>query len=567
MSSHARHQTTLATALLAALGIVPILAPGLAAEELNSLALRLVAEHHERIQPLEIEVARRYWDANVCGTREAFRLKQEAENRLDAALSDHDWFARLKRCDAAPLADPLLARQIRLLYLQTLPRQVDRELLGQLVARANGLEMRFNTYRPCVGDEQFTANEVRRVLRESTDSKRRRAVWESSKAVGGELRDELLALVRLRNQAARQLGFIDYYEMQLLTNEQTPQQVLRLFDELDELTHGPFLAAKREIDVSLAGQCGVTVDELRPWHYHDPFFREVPLADLKGLDAIYARVDVVELCRKFYAGIGLSVDDVLLRSDLYEKPKKHPSAFCLDIDRAGDVRVLANVEPREFAMSTMLHELGHAVYSSKNMPAELPYLLRCESHILTTEGVAMMFEPFSKDAQWLRQMGVDVDDHAALVGAMHAVRRQKLLVFARLSQVVQRFERELYRDPDQDLNRLWWDLVEKYQGLTRPEGRDSPDYASQLHIVTAPAYFHNYMLGELFACQLRDAIARDALGGVDPRNACYVGRVEVGRFLRERVFEPGRRLGWNELTKFATGEALGVRAFAEEVAE
>ena len=58
------------------------------------------------------------------------------------------------------------------------------------------------------------------------------------------------------------------------------------------------------------------------------------------------------------------------RSDLYEKPGKSPHAFCTDIDREGDVRVLANIVPNEYWMGTMLHELGHSVYSSKNIPAE-----------------------------------------------------------------------------------------------------------------------------------------------------------------------------------------------------
>jgi Zn-dependent M32 family carboxypeptidase len=75
------------------------------------------------------------------------------------------------------------------------------------------------------------------------------------------------------------------------------------------------------------------------------------------------------------------------------------------------------------------------------------------------------------------------------------------------------------------------------------------------------------MLGALFACQLQHAIARDALGGINPRSACYVGRPEVGDFLRARVFAHGRRLDWNELTKSATGEELNVRAFAENVTE
>ncbi len=96
------------------------------------------------------------------------------------------------------------------------------------------------------------------------------------------------------------------------------------------------------------------------------------------------------------------------------------------------------------------------------------------------------------------------------------MQRDKLLIFSRWCQVMLRFEKAIYDDPDQDLNALWWDLVEEYQVVRRPEGRNAPDYASKIHIVSAPAYYHNYMMGQLFASQVHHAIARDVLGGVDP---------------------------------------------------
>ena len=55
-------------------------------------------------------------------------------------------------------------------------------------------------------------------------------------------------------------------------------------------------------------------------------------------------------------------------------------------------------------------------------------------------------------------------------------------------------------NPDQDLNALWWSFAEKYQGMKKPDGRNVSDYASKVHIVTAPCYYHNYEMGELFAC-------------------------------------------------------------------
>ena len=127
-----------------------------------------------------------------------------------------------------------------------------------------------------------------------------------------------------------------------------------------------------------------------------------------------------------------------------------------------------------------------------------------------------------------------------------------------------RFEKGMYENPDQDLNKLWWDLVEKYQMVKRPPGRSAPDYASKIHIVTAPVYYHNYMMGELFASQLHHAIAREVFKGGDPNEVVYAGEKAVGDFMKKKVFEPGRTLSWNELTKFATGEELNAKAFAED---
>jgi peptidyl-dipeptidase A len=129
-----------------------------------------------------------------------------------------------------------------------------------------------------------------------------------------------------------------------------------------------------------------------------------------------------------------------------------------------------------------------------------------------------------------------------------------------------RFEKAMYENPSQDLNKLWWDLVERYQGLHRPEGRNAPDYGSKIHVVSAPAYYHNYMMGQLFACQVHRTIAREVLHADDVPGAFYTKNEAVGQFMRERVFGPGRSLPWNELTRHATGELLSAEAFAAEFA-
>jgi peptidyl-dipeptidase A len=531
----------------------------------TELARKFVELHEARLRPLERSAGLAWWNANISGKDEDFKKKTEAQNLVNAALSDRIAFRQLKDIrKRGGIDDPATARAIDVLYLAYLEKQVDPELLKHMVTKANAVEQAFNNYRAHVDGKEMTDSEVRDVLKNSSISEHRRAVWEASKGVGPVVVQELKDLVKLRNQAARSLGFRNYHALQLYLNEQSGDELIALFDRLDDLTREPFRASKSEIDAQLAANCRIPVGDLMPWHYHDPFFQEAPMVFVADLDQPYKNADLPQICRQFYEGIGLPVDDVMARSDLFEKKGKSPHAFCTDIDRQGDVRVLANVKPNLLWMGTLVHEFGHSVYSSKNIPASLPYTLRLESHILTTEGVAMMFERIAKRRAWIEAMGLKVTDPQAFDVAAAKAQRAQLLIFSRWCQVMLRFEKGMYEDPDQDLNKLWWDLVEKYQLLKKPAGRDAPDFASKIHIVVTPVYYHNYMMGELFASQVHHAICREVCHGARPNAVIYANNKAVGEFMRQKVFEPGRTMKWNELTRHITGELLSPQAFAED---
>lgn len=559
---------------LLVIGLICLLlvsARGVASEEVTRLARAFVQDHEKRLKKLDVAANLAWWVANTTGEKDAFARKVETQNRIDAALADKEVFARLKglREKRKEIDDPLVRRSIDVLYLLYLEKQLDADLLARMVKRSNDVEEKFNRFRAKVDGKEMSDNDVRGTLARSADSARLEDVWKASKAVGREVAPGLKELVKLRNEAATKLGFKNFHQMQLHLNEQDGDALMKLFDELDELTRKPFLAAKADLDERLAKRYKVAAKDLRPWHYHDPFFQDTPKVFDADLDEPYRKADIEKLCREFFAGIGLPVDRVLARSDLYEKKGKSQHAFCTDIDREGDVRVLANIVPNHQWASTMLHELGHAVYSTNNdnIPKTLPYAIRGEAHILTTEGIAMMFERLANRAAFLEKMGVKVGDPKAFDRAAATALRYRLLIFSRWCQVMLRFEKGMYEKPDQDLNKLWWDLVEKYQGLKRPEGRDEPDYAAKVHVVVAPVYYHNYMMGELFASQLHHAIAREVYSGAAPGEVIYVGNKEVGAFLKKRVFGPGRSLGWDELTEKATGARLNAKAFAADFQE
>ncbi len=379
----------------------------------NARARAVVEAFTKKIRPLDIAANYAWWNANITGKDEHFQAKEEAQNRIDAVLSDPKDFAEVKAIkEAGKIDDKILSRAIDMIYLAYLEKQVDPELLKKMTALANAVEKKFSNFRATLDGKEMDDKAVRHVLKTSGSSAQRQAVYEASKEVGKVVEPELLQLVKLRNEAARKLKFKNYHELQLYLNEQDGKELIALFDKLDDLTREPFKAAKAEIDAKLALACGIKPADLMPWHYHDPFFQEAPNVFSANLDAIYANQDLVRLCREFYRGIDLPIDRVIEKTGDFAPHKgKNPHAFCIDLTRDGsDVRVLANVAQDEYWMATLLHEFGHSVYSSINIPEKLPYVLRMESHILTTEGVAMMFERLSKQRAWLEKMGVKVDD-------------------------------------------------------------------------------------------------------------------------------------------------------------
>ena len=188
-------------------------------------------------------------------------------------------------------------------------------------------------------------NEIRRILRDSDDGEERRAAWLASKTVGANVADDVRELARLRNAAAHSLGYRDWFALSVTTAEMDEGKLLATLDEADRATAEPFARWKAELDGRLAARFGCPVAELAPWHYADVFFQEVPAEGGIDLDPYLADADLVELSRRTYDGIGLETGDVLARSDLFPRDGKCQHAFCIDIDRAGDVRVLANVVP------------------------------------------------------------------------------------------------------------------------------------------------------------------------------------------------------------------------------
>jgi len=524
-----------------------------------------IRAHVKKVEPLTTKANLVYWDAVTTGKEEKFRELEQLQLKIRKIYSDTNDFRLLKALrEHGCIEDSRLGRQLEKLYLAYLQNQIAPELMTRIIELDTKIAETYNNYRGKINGEEVTMSDIYTILTTEKDCEKREAAWKASKQVGNVIIDDFLQLVKLRNKTAKDLGFDNYHTLSIFAGEQSVEELDKIFADLEQLTREPFEQLKKELDKILAESYGITCEDLMPWHYHDPFFQRTPLVYELDLDIYYKGRDVKELAERYYASVALPVDDILARSDLYDREGKYPHAFSHDVDRKGDVRVLANLQDTERWMETILHELGHAVYSKYHDRSE-PWLLREPAHSFTTEAVAMFFGRLSRNAAWMQEMlELTPEERAKIEKVSTKYMRFQQILFARWAMVMYNFEKALYADPDQDLNTLWWDLVEKYQLVKRPPKSADAGWASKLHFTSAPCYYHNYVLGELLASQLHHYIVHNVFKLESDKDLSYVGDKRLGHYLQENIFAPGARYHWNEMITRATGEPLNPSYFVEQ---
>jgi len=507
-----------------------------------------------------------YWDATLNSSQENWSLVTQAEIAMNNILTEPGIFDTLKEYRESQLIeDPILQRRLLVLYNAALEKQADLQLLSQIVELQNNVQGKYSEFRAVVNGKEVTDNEIEYILKSSRDNETLRQAWLAHKNIGPMVAEDILKLVEMRNQVANSIGFDNYHQMSLELSQQNADEIETLFDELDNLTRDSYNELKHEIDEFLSKRYNVAIEELMPWHYQNRFFQEAPQIYHLDLDIYYENQDIAMLSELYFNSIGLPVDRILANSDLYEKEGKNQHAYCINVDRnKEDIRIFCNIVPNARWMDTQLHELGHAVYEDYYLP-ELPWNLKTAAHSFTTEAIAMIFGRMASSPQWMKDMGViNASQVHEISEKAHKITRMQQLVFSRWVQVMYRFEKGMYENPNQDLNKLWWDLVEKYQGMSRPEERDMPDWATKIHIAAFPCYYHNYLMGELLASQFYYTIAEQIYNTEVPGDLSFYGNAEVGKYFITNVFNPGAKYPWNEMIEKATGKPLTAVYYAKQ---
>ncbi|HEX2729269.1 MAG TPA: M2 family metallopeptidase, partial [Rubrobacteraceae bacterium] len=235
-----------------------------------------VSSFEERVAPVERAFGEAWWNLATTGTEEAQEELVRAGNAYDALFAEAEEFEKVKSWyeERESLESPLLLRQVEILYRAFAAKQGEKEVLEkvqELEAEANAT---YSNHRGVVDGEEIGENDVREILRNSTDDCLRRKAWEASKTVGREVEATVRELARLRNRLAREAGYPDHYHHSLDLQEIDAAELAQLMDELESVTEAPFRELKSRLDNNARKKFGV--ESVMPWHMPDPFFQEPP---------------------------------------------------------------------------------------------------------------------------------------------------------------------------------------------------------------------------------------------------------------------------------------------------
>lgn len=519
---------------------------------------KLLASFVETLEKKSTLANKAAWILETTGSQDAADLKAYLDTEVRILLSDPKLYEQLKEWEGK-IEDPLLQREWDVLFRSVKQNLLPKELLQKISNKEAELGSSYTSFRPELNGKKVSENEIRDILKSEVNVSTRIQAWEASKQIGPILAPQILELVELRNQAARHLGYSDFFQMQLELQEVDRTWLLSTFETLSQKSDQAYSDVLREVEKGQRELFHVKEEELGPWSWSDPFCQEDPL-DSHALDSLVEGVDIVETCTAFYDRMGMDVRAVLSRSDMFERANKNQHAFCIHIDRKGDVRTLNNVSSSLKWLETVLHEYGHAIYDEAIDP-ELPWILREPPHMITTEAMALLAGRQAYKASSLPFLVGTSPQKTALMKLSDKSLARRQLIFSRWVLVMTAFESELYRDPTQDLNQLWWGFVEKYQKIRPPSGREhASDWAAKYHIGLAPVYYFSYLLGEMFASAIQEVLVQEC-------GSSQIATKAAGDFLRNRLFKPGNRLRWDALVEFVTGKPLTADAWLKEFCE
>ena len=498
----------------------------------------------KKLEPAAVETEKKCWEFFINSTPETQKAYEKAEDDLYALYRDENTYNRLKEINKEHLP------QHEAKQLKDMLRAFDEELnTGEakkaLRKKEADIGQKYNTYVPMIDGKEVTKVDITKILQMEENADIRKKAYEAKIKGGDLIAGDLIELVKMRNEYAKTKGFDNYFEYMIKEEyDVEPEFLNNLITSVYSKGKSKITALQEKRQKELKEKFGI--NELKAYHYG-------LLLDSnpeKAVNEILIDKNIEDISKKTYSGMGYDIDELQqegkLTLDLYPRKGKNTHGFCFGIEAGKDSRILANLMNNVQSLDTLNHELGHCMYDL-GLSTELPFIDRSPSSSAVTEAIAMMMGDIMKKEDVLK----DIVPVELLKKFKESLKDDEANFISRSLQIID-FERELYKNPEQNPAELWADIKIKY--LNRNEEADN-EWATIPHYLTHPGYYQNYFRASLMKAQIYNHLNK-ILGNITENT-------KTADYMNKNIFAIGASVEEYELIQQLTGKEFGVDDFVK----
>lgn len=469
-------------------------------------------------------------------------------------------------------------RKLNLLRLSlTLPASNRAGAAEELATVTTRLSDHYSTATFQFNGKPTTLTDATALMAKSRNPKELKALWTGWMETAASAKGDYTEMVRLSNEGSRELGFADTGAMWRSNYDMTPEafsaETERLWAQVEPLYKNLHCYVRRKLNErygdAVQPNYGPIRADLLGNMWGQDWSNIYDIVAPKNVKSSYSldnllkakRFDAKKMMKTgeyFYTSIGLdALPATFWERSMITRPKDrevvcHASAW--DVDNADDLRVKMCTEVNGSDFYTVHHELGHNFYQRayKNQP----YLFKNGAHDGFHEAIGDFIGLSSVTPTYLKQVGLlnSTPSESEDIGFLMQMALQKI-AFLPFSVMVDRWRWDVYDGSvsEADYNKHWWELINKYQGLTPPVTRPSNafDPAAKYHVANSVPYTR-YFLAHILQFQFHAAACKQ-IDWDGPLHRCSIyGHKEVGAKFNA-MMEMGQSKPWPDALEVFTG--------------
>ena len=464
-----------------------------------------------------------------------------------------------------------------------MPAPLDDTLAGELASIESELGAMYGLGEHCFSENDcYDLEAFEEIMDSSRNPDELLKAWTGWREIGKPMKDKYLRMVEIGELGAKDLGYDGLTDLWFSKYDMPAEDFLTDTDRVWEEVKPLYDALQCHVRDKLNEEYGndvVPAEGMLPAHIlgnmwgqswaniYDIVFEENPNTESIDLTSIIqerdlTEIEMVEIAEDFFLSLGFDpLPDTFWERSLFVKPQDrnvvcHASAWDLD-PATKDIRIKMCIEKNAEDFVVIHHELGHIFYYQAYN--DLPSVYRSGANDGFHEAVGDLLA-LSITPDYLTQIGFVTEEkaEAAEQDPIALLMKQALDGVVSLPWTLMLdkwrsgvFTGEITKD---NLNSSWWELREKYQGITSPmeRGEEYFDPGAKYHIPGNTPYTR-YYLAKIMQYQFHEALCNE-MGFEGPLHECSIyNNPEAGVKIRD-MLAMGQSTPWQDAFEALTGE-------------